>query len=115
MSQESDDDPTRGKAGAPRTKNGGDAGAHGARSDQDILAFFYADAGSAIERLRDDASNLSQRAVRLGRFVGEVGLDAAADARREFHNACELAERVSWLTFRLIDMLRADLDQAPRI
>lgn len=99
-------------AGAGGPPNGQPpGGADEPRRDEDILAFFYKDAARAFDGARQDAADLAERADRLSQFVGEVGLDVAAPARREFHRACELAERVSWLTYRWVDdVLRAGLD-----
>lgn len=95
--------------GADEIASTNGVGSSGATVESDIIAFFYTDAAGALARIRADAGELERYSKRVGRFVGEAGLDASADVRREFHRACELAGRASTLTFRLLDILRADL------
>jgi hypothetical protein len=85
-------------------------GAEGQTAESDVLAFFYADAVSAIQRLRDDAARLAGFADRLGRLVREAGVAATAVHRREFHHAVRAFGRTSDLTWRLIGCL--DMDAA---
>ena len=100
----------RDQAGPAPAPNGRASGQDGPSADSDVLAFFYLDAGRAFAQLRADAEELGRRAERVGRFLGEAGLAASADARREFHRACDIADRVSGFTYRLLEILRADLE-----
>jgi hypothetical protein len=113
MSKPGENDGANSDKGAPLGsddgRSSGPNGTWGPNAESDILAFFYDDAGSALARLQRDEAELGSLARRLGRFTREAGLDAAAAARREFHEACARAERTSWLTWRLIETIRADL------
>jgi hypothetical protein len=77
-------------------------------AESDVLAFFYCDSVSALQRLRDDAARLAGFADRLGRLVREAGVAATATHRREFHHAVRAFGRTSDLTGRLIGCLDMD-------
>lgn len=77
-------------------------------AESDVLAFFYADAAGALQKLRDEAERLARFAERLGGAVRGGGINATTEQRAAFHRACELADRTAVLTFRLLATLDID-------